>query len=69
MNLFGNSLKFTSVCFSHLPVLLSTLIIFQDGFIHVMLHQLPMSEDDPPNKVKVELVVLDSGKVCRDFVV
>jgi len=34
-----------------------------------MLHQLPMSEDDPPNKVKVELVVLDSGKVCRDFVV
>lgn len=28
-----------------------------------MLHQLPRSEDDPPNKVKAELVVLDSGKV------
>lgn len=28
-----------------------------------MLHQLPRSEEDPPNKVKVELVVLDSGKV------
>ncbi|KAF7773402.1 hypothetical protein Agabi119p4_5569 [Agaricus bisporus var. burnettii] len=45
MNLFGNSLKFTT-----------------DGYIHVMLHQLPRSEDDPPNKVRVELVVLDSGK-------
>ena len=32
-----------------------------------MLHQLPMSEDDPPNKVKVELVVLDSGKAGREF--
>ncbi|KAJ3567888.1 hypothetical protein NP233_g6075 [Leucocoprinus birnbaumii] len=51
MNLFGNSLKFTS-----------------DGYIHVMLHQLPRSEDDPPNKVKVELVVLDSGKgISQNF--
>jgi hypothetical protein len=32
-----------------------------------MLHQLPRSEDDPPNKVRVELVVLDSGKVCHKF--
>lgn len=30
-----------------------------------MLHQLPRSEEDPPGKVKVELVVLDSGKVRR----
>ncbi|KXN91674.1 Hybrid signal transduction histidine kinase B [Leucoagaricus sp. SymC.cos] len=51
MNLFGNSLKFTS-----------------DGYIHVTLHQLPRSEDDPPHKVRVELVVLDSGKgISQNF--
>ncbi|KAF4596398.1 His Kinase A domain containing protein [Pleurotus pulmonarius] len=45
MNLFGNSLKFTS-----------------NGFIHVILRQLPSSKDDPPNKVKIELGVCDTGK-------
>ncbi|KAF8656850.1 hypothetical protein AX16_002397 [Volvariella volvacea WC 439] len=51
MNLFGNSLKFTS-----------------EGFVHVVLHQLPPNEDDPPNKVKVELAVLDTGKgISQNF--
>ncbi|KAF7424282.1 His Kinase A domain containing protein [Pleurotus ostreatus] len=45
MNLFGNSLKFTS-----------------NGFIHVILRQLPSSKDDPPNRVKIELGVCDTGK-------
>ncbi|PPR02605.1 hypothetical protein CVT24_002176 [Panaeolus cyanescens] len=45
MNLFGNSLKFTS-----------------DGYIHVLLRQLPRADDDPPNKVRVELAVYDTGK-------
>ncbi|CAA7266924.1 unnamed protein product [Cyclocybe aegerita] len=45
MNLFGNSLKFTS-----------------DGYIHVLLRQLPCSEDFSPSKVKVELAVSDTGK-------
>ncbi|KDR78910.1 hypothetical protein GALMADRAFT_224162 [Galerina marginata CBS 339.88] len=51
MNLFGNSLKFTS-----------------DGYVHVLLRQLPASEDDPPNKVKVELAVFDTGKgISQNF--
>lgn len=45
MNLFGNSLKFTT-----------------DGYVHVGLRQLPRTDDLPPNKVKVELSVLDTGK-------
>ncbi|PIL35743.1 hypothetical protein GSI_02473 [Ganoderma sinense ZZ0214-1] len=45
MNLFGNSLKFTS-----------------DGYVHVMLRQLPNSGDTPPGKVKIELSVVDTGK-------
>ncbi|TBU49766.1 hypothetical protein BD309DRAFT_850823 [Dichomitus squalens] len=45
MNVFGNSLKFTS-----------------DGYVHVLLRQLPNSEDTPPGKVKIELAVLDTGK-------
>ena len=31
--------------------------------MHVMLRELRRTEDDPPNKVKIELVVLDTGKV------
>jgi CheY-like chemotaxis protein len=50
MNLFGNSLKFTS-----------------DGYVHVILRQLPLSDGDP-NKVKVELSVLDTGKgISQEF--
>ncbi|KAF5326874.1 hypothetical protein D9619_004376 [Psilocybe cf. subviscida] len=51
MNLFGNSLKYTS-----------------NGYIHVRLRELPPSEDDPPNRVKVELAVIDTGKgISQDF--
>ncbi|TFK93960.1 hypothetical protein K466DRAFT_477486 [Polyporus arcularius HHB13444] len=45
MNVFGNSLKFTS-----------------DGYVHVMLRQLPNASDTPPGKVKIELSVIDTGK-------
>ncbi|KAF8623646.1 hypothetical protein AX17_007345 [Amanita inopinata Kibby_2008] len=51
MNLFGNSLKFTS-----------------DGFVHVQLRQLPLTPEDPPDKVKVELSVIDTGKgISQNF--
>ncbi|KIK62531.1 hypothetical protein GYMLUDRAFT_41990 [Collybiopsis luxurians FD-317 M1] len=51
MNVFGNSLKFTS-----------------DGFVHVILRQLPHAEGDAPNKVKVELAVHDTGKgISQNF--
>ncbi|THH20416.1 hypothetical protein EW146_g955 [Bondarzewia mesenterica] len=50
MNIFGNSLKFTS-----------------DGYVHVVLRRLP-SPDLPPNKVKIELAVIDTGKgISQDF--
>ncbi|KAI0833277.1 hypothetical protein BC628DRAFT_1308067 [Trametes gibbosa] len=45
MNVFGNSLKFTS-----------------DGYVHVMLRQLPPTSDTPPGKVRIELSVIDTGK-------
>ncbi|KAI0768141.1 hypothetical protein BD413DRAFT_567029 [Trametes elegans] len=45
MNVFGNSLKFTS-----------------DGYVHVMLRQLPPTADTPPGKVRIELSVIDTGK-------
>ncbi|KAL0954638.1 hypothetical protein HGRIS_003593 [Hohenbuehelia grisea] len=51
MNLFGNSLKFTT-----------------DGYVHVVLRQLPPCEDDPPNKVRIELGVFDTGKgISQNF--
>ncbi|KAG6898190.1 hypothetical protein C0992_003302 [Termitomyces sp. T32_za158] len=51
MNLFGNSLKFTS-----------------RGFIHIVLRELPLAENDPPDKIKVELCVLDTGKgISQNF--
>jgi hypothetical protein len=33
--------------------------------VHVLLRQLPRGEDDPMDKVKVELAVFDTGKVDR----
>jgi hypothetical protein len=68
MNLFGNSLKFTSVSLlgAALP---QSLRQQQDGFVHVMLRQIPLGDDDPPNKVKIELSVNDSGKVCNIFAI
>ncbi|KIM39991.1 hypothetical protein M413DRAFT_189339 [Hebeloma cylindrosporum] len=51
MNLFGNSLKFTS-----------------NGYVHVLLRQLPPSEEDPPGKVRVELSVFDTGRgISQNF--
>jgi hypothetical protein len=44
----------------------STKGILQVGFVHVMLRQIPHGDDDDsPNKIKIELSVLDSGKVCQ----
>ncbi|KAJ7106458.1 hypothetical protein C8R43DRAFT_1045557 [Mycena crocata] len=47
MNVFGNSLKFTT-----------------NGYVHVILRELPRSGDEAANEneTKVELVVLDTGK-------
>jgi hypothetical protein len=39
---------------------------WQDGFVHVIIRQLPSTPDIPPNKVKLELVVADTGKVRTD---
>ena len=51
MNLFGNSLKFTT-----------------DGYVHVRVRLLLSGPQDPPNKVKVELAVEDTGKgISRNF--
>ncbi|KAI9434204.1 Fph type histidine kinase [Lactarius indigo] len=51
MNVFGNSLKFTT-----------------DGYVHVIIRQLPSTPDVPSNKVKLELVVADTGKgISQDF--
>lgn len=67
MNVFGNSLKFTTVCFSSSFLLgipfISADKIGQDGYVHVIIRQLPSTPDVPPNKVKLELVVVDTGKV------
>lgn len=64
MNLFGNSLKFTSVSFFYCCS--SSDMNFcstKDGFVHVMLRQLPSTSDTPRNKVRIELSVIDTGKV------
>ncbi|KAA1467327.1 hypothetical protein DENSPDRAFT_236297 [Dentipellis sp. KUC8613] len=51
MNIFGNSLKFTT-----------------DGYVHVVLRQLPRTPDMPAHKVKIELSVIDTGKgISQDF--
>lgn len=65
MNVFGNSLKFTNVRVVESTVVTSytNVCLSKDGFVHVVLRQLPHSDEDPPNKVKVELAVLDTGKV------
>lgn len=43
----------------------NSLKFCSDGFVHVVLRQLPPAEGDPPNKIKIELAVQDTGKVCR----
>lgn len=69
MNVFGNSLKFTTVCFFFFPpgtLFRSADKFGQDGYVHVIIRQLPSTPDVPPNKVKLELVVVDTGKVRTD---
>ena len=68
MNVFGNSLKFTTVCLFFLlgAPFRSADKIWQDGYVHVIIRQLPSTPDVPPNKVKLELVVVDTGKVRTD---
>lgn len=64
MNVFGNSLKFTTVCgITPGRTCVAELYFFQNGYVHVILRELPRSGDEAPNETKVELVVLDTGKV------
>lgn len=66
MNVFGNSLKFTEVCaLSSFQFSLDDLNLIQKGSIHVMLRERPLCEGDPQNKIKIELAVIDTGKVRR----
>ena len=66
MNLFGNSLKFTTVCVTfNNPGLMLMYNYLQDGYVHVMLRQLPPVPGQPENTMKVELSVIDTGKVCH----
>ena len=40
----------------------------QNGYVHVILRQLPPSEEDPPGKVRVELSVFDTGRgISQNF--
>jgi signal transduction histidine kinase len=61
MNLFGNSLKFTSVSMyrARFECLLMTV---QDGYVHVSLRQVSDPSEEPG---MVELCVSDTGKVVR----
>ena len=65
MNVFGNSLKFTSVCRAGTgrDAEADCFVECQDGYVHVMLRQLPPTSDTPPGKVRIELSVIDTGKV------
>lgn len=36
----------------------------QDGYVHVMLRQQPPVPGQPESMVKIELSVIDTGKVC-----
>ncbi|TFY82873.1 hypothetical protein EWM64_g1139 [Hericium alpestre] len=39
-----------------------------DGYVHVVLRQLPRTSDTPANKTKIELSVIDTGKgISQDF--
>lgn len=46
----------------------NSLKFTKDGYVHVQLRLLPNSADDPPNKVKVELAIEDTGKgISQNF--
>ena len=66
MNLFGNSLKFTSVCLGKSITFTQyqcIVVICQDGYVHVMLRRQPPAPEMSTNEVKLELSVIDTGKV------
>lgn len=63
MNLLGNSLKFTSVAFIIIISLALKLIFSQDGYIHVGLKRVPVSNNVDEKMFRIELSVLDTGKV------
>ena len=63
MNLLGNSLKFTSVAFIIIISLALKLILSQDGYIHVGLKRVPVSNNVDEKMFRIELSVLDTGKV------
>lgn len=66
MNVFGNSLKFTTVCGTlGSGITWLRYVSFQNGYVHVMLRELPRSGDEAANEAKIELIVLDTGKVCE----
>jgi hypothetical protein len=42
--------------------------VLKDGFVHVSLRELPWEEDLPPNKLRLELSVHDTGKgISQNF--
>ncbi|KAF8150767.1 hypothetical protein B0H34DRAFT_801693 [Crassisporium funariophilum] len=46
----------------------NSLKFTNDGYVHVVLRQLPPAKDDPQDKVKVELAVFDTGKgISQNF--
>ncbi|KAF8348878.1 hypothetical protein F5887DRAFT_948130 [Amanita rubescens] len=46
----------------------NSLKFTNDGFVHVQLRELPLTKEDPRNKVKVELSVVDTGKgISQNF--
>jgi signal transduction histidine kinase len=70
MNLLGNALKFTTVRYTAYDVRCNTDILFliKDGYVHVTLRQLPANLNAPEGHIKLELGVLDSGKVSYLFI-
>ncbi|KAG5645549.1 hypothetical protein DXG03_005824 [Asterophora parasitica] len=46
----------------------NSLKFTMDGFVHVILRQLPQADGDPPDRVRIELAVLDTGKgISQNF--
>ncbi|KAG6909935.1 hypothetical protein DXG01_014204 [Tephrocybe rancida] len=40
----------------------------KNGFVHVVLRELPLTDTDPQDKIKIELAVLDTGKgISQNF--
>ena len=65
MNLIGNSLKFTSVSFffSQINLAFNQYLGDQSVYVHITLREIVTSHETVPKSVKVELAVIDTGKV------